>query len=94
MPYADPERRRQYNTQYKQRWRKAQAINQPGVRIFICPRFPSLIIGLGCFDGGFLITSKKEVIEQVLRHPEYMQHIFPVAVDLDLTPTPMVDEDE
>lgn len=94
MPYADPERRRRYNTEYKQRWRKAQAIKQPGVRIFICPRFPSLRVGLGHFDGGFLITSKKEVIEQILRHPEYMRFIFPVAVDLDLLPAPVADEEE
>jgi len=94
MPYKDPEKRRQYNTQYKQRWRKKKAKNQPGVRIFICPRFPGLRVGLAFFDNGFLITSRNDVIEQVLRHHEYMRFIFPVALDLDLIPAPTIDEDE
>jgi hypothetical protein len=29
-----------------------------------------------------------------LRHPEYMRFIFPIAVDSDLTPTPLIGEDE
>lgn len=94
MPYKDPEQRRRYNTLYKQQWRKARAKSQQVVRIFICPRFPSLRVGLAFFDGGFLITSRKDVIDQVLRHPEYMRFIFPVAVDLDLTPAPVVDDEE
>ncbi len=91
MPYADPERRRRYNTAYKERWRKERAKNIPGVRIFICPRFPSLRIGLADFDGGFLVTSRKDVIDQILRHPEYMVRIFPIALDPDLTPAPSLD---
>ncbi len=94
MPYADPEKRRRYNTLYKQRWRKEREKNISGFKIFICPRFPSLNVGLDWFVGGFLITSKKDVIEQVLRHPEYMRFIFPVAVDSDLTPTPSLKEDD
>jgi len=94
MPYKDIEKRRQYNTLYKMRWRKERAKNIPGVRIFICPRFPSLSVGLVNFDGGFLITSRKDVIDQVLRHPEYMRFIFPIALDSDLTPTPSLAEDK
>lgn len=94
MPYADPDKRRRYNSLYKSRWRKERAKKIPGVRIFICPRFPSLNVGLANFDGGFLITSEKDVIDQVLRHPEYMRFIFPVAVDSDLTPTPSLGGDK
>lgn len=89
MPFKDPEKRRQYNTEYKQRWRKAQTRIQPAVRIFICPRFPSLRVGRASFDGGFLITSQKDVIELVLRDPEYMKYIFPVALDTSLVPNTM-----
>ena len=94
MPYKNPEKWREYNTLYKQRVRKAQARKQPAVRIFICPRFPSLRVGPASFDGGFLITNKAYVIEQILQDREYMVHIFPVAIDLDLIPTPTINEDD
>jgi hypothetical protein len=93
MPFKDPEKRRRYNTLYKQRWRKERAKNIPGIRIFISPRFPSLIIGHVKFQGGFLITNEKDVVDQVLQHSDYMKFIFPISVDWDLTP-PSLDEDE
>ena len=96
MPYADPEKRKQYNTQYKQRWRKAKRGNQPlkEVRIFICTKWPSLNLGLAYFEGGFLATSSNDVIEKVLQDPAYMRFIFPISVDWDLVPAPMAEEDE
>ena len=94
MPYKDPEKRRRYNTLYKQRWRKERAKNQPGVRIFICPRFPMLRFGQVQFQDSFLITNEKGVVDQVLQHPDYMKLIFPIAVDPDLTPTPSIDEED
>jgi hypothetical protein len=92
MPYKDPEKRRRYNTFYKQKWRKERSKNMPGIRIFICPRFPSLRFGQVQFQGGFLITNEKDVLDQVLQHSDYMKLIFPLALDSDLTPTPSLDE--
>jgi hypothetical protein len=94
MPYKDPEKRRKYNMLYKQRWRKERARNIPGVRIFLCPRFPVLGFGSVRFQGGFLITNEKDVVDQVLQHPDYMKFIFPLAVDSDLLPAPSDEYDE
>jgi hypothetical protein len=94
MPYKDPDKRRKNNMLYKQRWRKERAKNLPGVRIFVCPGFPFLRFGQVQFQGGFLITNEKEVVDQVLQHPDYMTWIFPLALDWDLTPSPSLDEDE
>jgi hypothetical protein len=94
MPYKDPEKRKQYNTLYKAQWRREQAKNMPGVRVFICPRFPSLRFGMVQFNWGFLVTNEKNVVDQVLQHPDYWKFIFPLAMDPDLTPTPSLDEEE
>jgi len=84
MPYADPERRRQFHREYKRRWRKAQEKINPirGFKVYVCPRFPGLNVGLANFDGGFLITNRPDVQAQVERHPEYGRCIFSVALDL------------
>ena len=94
MPYADPERRQQFQREYKRKWRKAQEIINPlsGFRVYICPRFPFLWAGKGQFNGGFLITDDPEIQSQVERHSEFARHIFPLAIDLTCTPTE--DEDE
>jgi hypothetical protein len=94
MPYKDPEKRRRYNTLYKERWRRERAKNMPGIRIFVCPRFPFLRFGLVQFQGGFLITTRMDEIDEVLQHPDYYKFIFPVAVDSDLSPIPSLDEEE
>jgi hypothetical protein len=91
MPFKDPEKWSKYNRLYKARWRKERAKNMPGVRIFVCPRFPFLTFGQVKFQGGFLITNEKDVVDQVLQHPDYMKFIFPLAVDSDLTPTPSLE---
>jgi len=94
MPYKDVERRRQFQREYKARWRKKQEIINPlrAFRVYICPRFPFLWAGKGQFNGGFLITDDPEIQSQVERHSEFARHIFPLA--LDLTCTPAEDEDE
>jgi hypothetical protein len=48
-------------------------------------RFPALNVGLASFDGGFLITARRDIQAQVERHPEYGRFIFPLALDLSLT---------
>jgi hypothetical protein len=91
MPYKDPEKRRRYNTQYKARRRKERATT---LRIFVCPRFPSLRLDQVHFQGGFLITNEKEVVDQVMQNSDYMKFIFPLALDSDLIPSPSLDEDD
>jgi hypothetical protein len=84
VPYKDPEKRRQFQKEYKRKWRAAQAKNHPfkGVKVYLCARFPSLNVGLASFDGGFLITGRRDVQLQVERHPEFGRFIIPLAVDL------------
>jgi hypothetical protein len=84
VPYKDPEQRRRYNTAYKRRSRATQAKNSPfeSIKIYLCPRFPSLRVGLASFDNGFLITNRRDVQAQVERNPEFGVRIFPLALDL------------
>ena len=84
MPYKDVERRRQFQKEYKRKWRKKQEIINPllGFKIYICPRFPFLWAGKGQFNCGFLITDDPEIQSQVERHSEFARHIFPLALDL------------
>jgi hypothetical protein len=94
MPYADPEIRRQFQREYKRKWRARQAKIQPllGFKIYICPRFPYFPLARVRFDNGFLITKEVGIQTEVERHREFGKFIFPLA--LDLTCTPMEDEDE
>jgi hypothetical protein len=94
MPYADPERRQQYQREYKRRWRKAQEKINPlrGFKIYVCPRFPDLRIARVRFDNGFLISNDLEVQAQVEGHREFGKLIFPLA--MDLTCTLVEEEDE
>jgi hypothetical protein len=91
MPYADPEKRRRYNKLYKQRWRKERSTT---MRLFFCPRLPHLRFGQVQFQNGLFATAKKDEIDEVLRHPDFMTWIFPIALDPDLSPTPSLDEEE
>jgi hypothetical protein len=96
MPYSDPEKRRQYNTRYKKRWRKARTKIHPllGFKIYICPRFPYLRLAGACFDSGFLITSDVAVQAHVEAHPEFGKFIFPLAMDLTCTPREEEEDEE
>jgi hypothetical protein len=96
MPYADVERRRKFQREYKRKWRARQGKINPllDFKVYVCPRFPHLRVGLGhFFDAGFLITDRPEVQAQVERLPEFGVHIFPLKVDLDLT-GPLLEDDE
>ena len=94
MPYKDPERRKEFHRKYKRQWRAAQVKKHPllGVKIYLCPRFPGLNVGLANFDGGFLITARRDIQAQVERHPEFGRFIFPIALDLTCTATEDGDE--
>jgi len=84
VPYKDPEKRRQFQREYKRRQRQTLKKIKPflGFRAYVCPRFPGLGVGLAHVDGGLLITNRPAVQAQVERHPEYGRHIFPLALDL------------
>lgn len=94
MPYANPEKRRQFQREYKRKWRKTQEKINPlrAFRVYICPRFPYLWVGRVQFNGGFLITDNPEVQAEVEAHHAFAQFVFPLA--LDLTCAPAEDEDE
>jgi hypothetical protein len=84
MPYANVEKRRQFQREYKRKWREAQTKIHPlqGFKIYICPRFPFLWVGRVQFNSGFLITNSAEVQAQVVAHREFGKFIFPIALDL------------
>jgi len=89
MPYKDPEKRRQFQREYKPKLRKAQEKINPlrAFRVYICPRFPYLRLGREQFRDGFLITDDPEVQAEVKRHEAFGKFIFPIALDLTYTPT-------
>jgi hypothetical protein len=88
MPFADKERRKEYQRLYKARWRRRARKIGPlaGFRIFFCQKYPNLHIGAGGFLDGFLVTNDPEAIDKVRRHPGFGEYIFPLALDLDCTP--------
>ena len=94
MPYKDVERRRQFQREYKRKWRKTQEKINPllGFKIYVCVRFPFLWMTREQFNGGFLITNNPETQAEVEAHREFAKLIFPLAIDLTCIPTE--DEDE
>jgi hypothetical protein len=88
MPYADPEKRRQFQREYKRKWRKKQEKINPlcAFKIYICPRFPFLWMTREQFNGGFLITNKPETQAEVEAHRDFGKFIFPLAIDITCGP--------
>lgn len=84
MPFKDPERKRQYQTEYKARLREARTQAQsPLVRkIYFCSRYPSLKLGPAVtFRNSFFVTGdpeKQRFIEGCL---EYGRLIVSWSVD-------------
>jgi hypothetical protein len=94
LPYKNPEKRRQFDREYKQKIRKAQGKISPlrAFKIYLCVRFPNLHLPGGTyFYNGFLITDDPTVQAQAERHPEFGRHIFPLALDLEPTWFPTED---
>ena len=88
MPYGDPERRRQFQREYKRKWRKAREKIHPlrFFKIFVCTRFPTLHIAGTSFFNSFLITDDPEVQARVEAHELFAKSIFPLALDLSCSP--------
>ena len=95
MTYADPERRRQFQREYKRKWRKAQEKINPlrAFKIYLCLKLPNLRMPGASFRDCFLITCDPEIQGRVERHPGFGKFIFSLALSSDLT-TPVVDEEE
>ena len=93
MPYADPEKRRDFQRRYKKKWRAKQAKIHPllGFKIYICPRFPYLRVGREQFRDGFLITDDRAVQAEVERHQEFGRFVFPLSLDLS---GPIIEDEE
>ena len=80
MPYADPEKRREFQRRYK-RASRARANSLKWFRVYVCPRYPDICI-CGCnFIGGFLVTDSAEVQAAVERSPDFFRFIFPLRLD-------------
>jgi len=94
MPYKDIERRRQFQREYKRKWRKAQEKINPlrAFKIYLCLQLPNLRMPGASFRDSFLITGNREIQARVERHPGFGKFIFSLALDLTCTPTE--DEDE
>jgi hypothetical protein len=88
MPYGDPERRRQFQREYKRKWRKAQEKINPlrFFKVYVCMRFPNLYLPGGAFSNGFLITDDPQVQARVEAHDLFARSIFPLALDLSCRP--------
>lgn len=80
MPYKDPETRRRYDREYKQRLRAQQGLTHPGqIRVrkaYICLRFPHLRLPGIVFRDGWFITDNSAEQAKLEQDPEYGRHIF------------------
>jgi hypothetical protein len=83
MPYADPEKRRQFQREYKAKWRKKQEkINQlRAFKVYVCPKFPFLWVARQQFVSGFLVTDDATVMAAVEAHQGFGKCIFPLLID-------------
>jgi hypothetical protein len=87
VPYSNVERRRQFQREYKRKWRAKQAKIQPmaAFRIYFCQRYPTLhISGAGTFFNSFLISNDREAQRMIEAHDLFGVHIFCLALNLDL----------
>lgn len=92
MPYKDPMERKNYQREYKRRWRLAREHPFRKFRVYISPRYPSLRLGPELdFVGGFLVTDKLEAQARIERHPEFMRHVFKIAMDFS---SPFLEDEE
>ena len=87
MPYANVERRRQFQREYKAKWRKSQEKINPliGFKIYLCTRFPTLHIAGTSFFNSFLITNNAEIQVQVEGHDLFAKDIFPLAINFAIS---------
>lgn len=86
MPYADVEKRRRFQKQYRAKWRARQAKINPllAFKVFISVRYPDLSLGGGAFfRRGILVTDDLWSQKAVRRHPEFLKTIFPLLIDRD-----------
>ena len=87
MPFADPKKRREYNTQYKRRRRQGKTKSTSQFRAYISPHIPFLRVGVGLqFENGFLITDRREAQVMIEGHARFGKHIFRISLDLSGIP--------
>ena len=87
MPYADPEKRKKYNRNYRRWWRrnKRLASQDWGLMIYMMwgLNFSIQVPGQGklLFDKNFHVTDKLAEIQAIENHPLFGKNIFPLAID-------------
>jgi hypothetical protein len=86
VPYADPEKRRQYQRQYKYNMRKKQEKSSPLrlFKVYLCLKFPNMTVGGSNFFNGFLITDNPSLQFAVENHILFAKDIFPLSIDLSV----------
>jgi hypothetical protein len=85
MPYKDPEKRRQYDRDYKQRRRAQQALTKagpiPGRKAYLCFKRPHLRWGGIVFVDGWFITADPEEQATIEANELYGKEIFSWRVE-------------
>jgi hypothetical protein len=86
----DPDRRREFHREYKQRWRQKQGQSTGHFKAYICPHNPFLRVGPGLsFENGFLVTNNREAQIMIEGHSAFGRHIFKIALDSSAMPVDM-----
>jgi len=88
LPYKNIEERRRCARESKRRARARQAHPLMKIKIFVCPRFPSLRLAAGIqFDAGFFVSDDPEIQARIERDPHFARYIFPLLIDTSCIPT-------
>ena len=88
MPYSDPEKRKEYNRNYKRWWRRRKrlAAQDRGLMVYMMwgVNFSIQVPGQGklLFNKNFHVTSSEAEITAVESHPLFGKNIFPLKLDL------------
>ena len=85
MPYKDPETRRRYDREYKQRLRAQRGLTNPdqtpGRKAYICLKVPHLRLPGIAFRDGWFITDDPAKQAKIEENQAYGQWIFSWRVE-------------
>jgi hypothetical protein len=79
MPHKDPEKRREYQRNYKRRQRVEGELSSPQKPVrkcYVCPEFPNMQAGGMKFRNGFLLTDDPMTQARIEALEGYGQYIF------------------
>jgi hypothetical protein len=81
MPYKDPERRRQFDREYKRNMRQKTALSSPSCqsqirKAYLCIQVPHLRLPGAIFKGGLFVTDDPRIQAEIEADSAYGTHIF------------------